>query len=234
MNYRLIIFDLDGTLLDTIGDLAAACNHVLRKHGLPEHDCNAYRYFVGNGITRLIERALPPEAREASYVAWLRREFVDYYQHNLSRNTKPYEGIPRMLAELRDKGFQLAVASNKYQLGTTTLIEHFFPDIPFAAILGQREKVPAKPSPSIVMSILERTGVDKAHTLFIGDSSVDMETAANAGVFSIGVTWGFRQREELERHGACLIAEHPEEITAFVAGMKRQPPLACSSGRVNC
>lgn len=209
---ELIIFDLDGTLLDTLDDLAVSANYALRQHGYPEHELNAYRYFVGNGITKLIERALPEEARREDIILRLRKEFVTYYQRHKTDLSRPYPGITELLSQLRRQKIRLAVASNKYQQGTTELIDHFFERNLFSVVLGQRENIPVKPDPAIVFEILKQTGIKKSATLYVGDSGVDMQTARHSGLTSIGVTWGFRPRQELEENGACYLVDTPEEI----------------------
>ncbi len=213
---RLIIFDLDGTLLNTIDDLAMSTNHALRQYGYPEHDLPAYRYFVGNGITKLIERALPEEARKENTITQLRTAFVTYYQKHKTDLTHPYPGIPELLHTLHRQGIRLAVASNKYQQGTVELIRHFFGNNLFSIVLGQRENVPVKPDPAIIEDILTFTAIPKSETLYVGDSGVDMQTARNSALTSIGVTWGFRPRRELEVNGANFIADSPEEITVLI------------------
>lgn len=199
---KLIIFDLDGTLLDTIGDLAAATNFALRAFGFPEHPEEAFRFFVGNGIYKLIERALPEGRRSADEVSMVKHEFLKYYQLHGEEQTRPYPGISELLALLHAKGYKLAVASNKYHEGTTTLVRYFFPEIEFEGVLGQREGVPVKPSRAIVDELREKAGVTPAETLYVGDSGVDAATALNAGVDFVGVLWGFRPRAELEAAGA--------------------------------
>lgn len=216
MNTELVIFDLDGTLLDTIGDLAAACNVVLERRGLPQHSYEEYCHFVGNGIMRLVERALPEELRTPELVAAVRADFVDYYTAHIDLLTRPYEGIAELVAELTRRGVKLAVASNKFQAGTEKLVARFFPRTAFAAVLGQRAGVALKPDPAVVEEILARTGVDRGRVLYVGDSGVDMETAAAAGVRSAGVTWGFRDRAELEAAGARHIVERPEELLGLL------------------
>ena len=211
MNTKLVIFDLDGTLLDTIGDLAVACNAVLALRGLPQHSYGEYCRFVGNGIMRLVERALPEELRAPENVALVRADFVRYYTEHIDRHTKPYAGIPELVEELRRRGVRLAVASNKFQAGTEKLVGLFFPSVPFAAVLGQRAGVPLKPSPAVVEEILARTGTPRGEVLYVGDSGVDMETAAAAGV-----TWGFRARQELVEAGAQHLVDRPEEILALL------------------
>lgn len=212
LNTELVIFDLDGTLLDTIGDLAVACNAVLALRGLPQHSYEDYCHFVGNGIMRLVERALPEELRTPYTVAAVRADFVKYYTEHIDTYTKPYEGVPELMTELVRRGIRVAVASNKFQAGTEKLVRLFFPGVDFAAVFGQREGVPLKPDPAVVGEILARTGVDGERVLYIGDSGVDMQTAAAAGVRSVGVTWGFRDRAELVGAGAQHIVDRPAEI----------------------
>ena len=206
---RLTIFDLDGTLLNTIGDLAVSCNAVLALRGLPQHSYEDYCRFVGNGIMRLVERALPEALRPPYTVDAVRRDFVAYYLAHIDEHTLPYEGIPELLDELQRRGVRLAVASNKFQAGTEKLIGRYFPDIRFDVVLGQRPDVPLKPDPAVVGEIL--TAV-----LYVGDSGVDMQTAAAAGVRSAGVTWGFRTRAELEQSGARHIVDRPAELLGLL------------------
>ena len=212
VNTDLVIFDLDGTLLDTIGDLAVACNAVLALRGLPQHSYEEYCHFVGNGIMRLVERALPEELRTPYTVAAVRADFVKYYTEHIDAYTKPYDRIPELVAGLVRRGVRIAVASNKFQAGTEKLVRLFFPDVPFAAVFGQREGVPLKPDPAVVEEIPSLTGAAKERVLYVGDSGVDMQTAAAAGVRSVGVTWGFRDREELVESGAAHIVDKPAEI----------------------
>ncbi|MBE6182581.1 MAG: HAD family hydrolase [Rikenellaceae bacterium] len=215
-NTELVIFDLDGTLLDTIGDLAVACNASLALRGLPQHSYEEYQTFVGNGVMRLVERALPEPLRSPENVALMRADFVQYYTAHIDTYTKPYEGIPELVAELVRRGIRMAVASNKFQVGTEKLIRSFFPDVRFEAVLGQRPDVPLKPDPAIVEEILATTGVAKERVLYVGDTGIDMQTAKAAGVRSVGVTWGFRSREELVENGAIHLADRAEEILTLL------------------
>ncbi len=212
MSKQLAIFDLDGTLLDTVADLANATNQALAKCGYPTHPTEAYYRFVGNGINKLFARALPEEARTEENVQRIRTLFIPYYNEHNADDSHPYPGIVELLTQLQSQGIQLAVASNKYQQATTKLVGHFFPNIRFAAVYGQREGVPIKPDPAIVNDILSETGISRAHTLYIGDSGVDMQTARNASVESVGVTWGFRDEEELRTNGATHIIHHAKDI----------------------
>ena len=161
MKTSLVIFDLDGTLLNTIGDLAVACNAVLAMRGLPQHSYEEYRHFVGNGILRLVERALPEELRTPENVALVRADFVKYYTEHIDRYTKPYDGISGLVPELVRRGVGLAVASNKFPVGTEKLIRLFFPGVEFAAVFGQRPGVPLKPDPTVVREILALTGTPR-------------------------------------------------------------------------
>lgn len=209
---KLVIFDLDGTLLDTISDLGQAANYTLSLHGYPTHHLSSYPHFVGNGISRLIERVLPAEERSEELVARLRLDFIEYYNHHLADHTHPYPGIRDLLLDLTDAGIGCAVASNKYQEGVDRLIKHFFPDIPWVAIEGQRDGMPTKPDPSIVFDILGKYPTRKANVLYVGDSGVDMETARRAAIESVGVSWGFRSVQELTEAYADHIVHSPAEI----------------------
>lgn len=213
---KLVIFDLDGTLLNTIADLAAATNYALQAYGYPTHDTDAYRFFVGNGINKLFERALPEGTRSKENVLKIRSLFVPYYNEHNADLSRPYPGIENLLETLQKKGYMLAVASNKYHEATQKLIKQYFPRINFLAILGQRENIPAKPDPQVVYEIMEKAGVERNEIVYIGDSSVDMQTGANAGVTTIGVCWGFRPRTELEAYNPSLIAEQAEDILHFL------------------
>lgn len=215
---QLAIFDLDGTLLNTVADLANATNQALSKCGYPTHPTDAYYQFVGNGINKLFARALPEESRGEEEVQRIRSLFVPYYDQHNADDSRPYDGIPELLEHLQDKGVKIAVASNKYQQATEKLVRHFFPTIDFVAIYGQREGVPIKPDPTIVNDILRETGISAIETIYIGDSGVDMQTASNANVESIGVTWGFRNEEELRTNGAAHIVHAANEIEKIMWG----------------
>lgn len=212
----LVIFDLDGTLLNSIADLAAAANYALRRAGYPEHSPEAYPYFVGNGVRRLLERVLPEDQRSESNVERLRGYFIEYYGVHLTDFTRPYPGIGELLSELRRRGVSVAVASNKYQVAVERLIMHFFPHIEWAAVEGQKEGVPVKPDPSVVFGILLKCPTDKSDVVYVGDSGVDMDTARRAAVTSVGVTWGFRSEAELNDHYADYVVSDPRQILEIV------------------
>ena len=195
---KLVIFDLDGTLLNTIADLANSTNYALKVLGYPIHEPDKYNFMVGNGINKLFERALPDGEKTEENVLRVRQKFVPYYDQHNADKSRPYPGVTELLETLQTAGMQLAVASNKYQAATEKLIAHYFPNIKFTAVFGQREGIPVKPDPIIVKEILQIAKVQEEETLYVGDSGVDMQTAINAGVTSCGVTWGFRPRTELE------------------------------------
>jgi phosphoglycolate phosphatase len=210
---KLVIFDLDGTLLNTLSDLAYSTNYALEKNGFPQHPIDAYKYYVGNGINKLFERALPDDQKTEENVMKIRKEFLPYYNTHNTVYTEPYEGVPELLYRLLPaKGIKVAVASNKYQQATEKLIRRYFPEINFTAVLGQRENVPVKPDPAIVHEILKIANLPATETVYVGDSGIDMLTAAHSGLRSIGVTWGFRPRSELESFGATHIADSTKEI----------------------
>ena len=218
---KLVIFDLDGTLLYTVPDIAAATNHALAKYGYPTHSEEKISTFIGNGINKLFERALPEGHKDMEEVLRIRHAFIPYYDVHGADFTYPYKGIPELLAKLVKSGIKVAVASNKYQSGTAWLIPHFFPDIEFSAILGQRDNIPVKPDITIVEDILKLSGIsddDKASVLYAGDSGVDMQTAKNAGIESIAVTWGYKSREELSTYNPRWIVDEPHEISV-IAGL---------------
>jgi phosphoglycolate phosphatase len=216
MATKLAIFDLDGTLLNTIGDLAEAANHMLALRNLPQHDYPTYCTFVGNGIMRLVERALPEELRTTEYVAAARRDFLDYYIDHIDQKTVPYTGITELLSALQARGVRLAVASNKFQAGTEKLIRSYFPEIRFEVVFGQRPEVPLKPDPAVVEEILTLTGVKREEVLYVGDSGVDMLTALNAQVDAVGVTWGFRPKLELSTFPSLGLIDKAEELLNYI------------------
>lgn len=210
---KLVIFDLDGTLLNTIGDLADAVDYVMRSRNLPEHTNAEYRQMVGGGIKRLVERALPEELkRDEAYVEECVMQFRRYYVDNIDRHTTPYEGIHELLHKLQNDGVMIAVASNKFQHGTDRLVAKFFGDINFIAIEGNREGAPLKPDPAIILNILRKANVEPSEAVMVGDSGIDIRTAIAADIDSIGVSWGFRFAEELYDAGAKNVVTTAEEL----------------------
>ena len=210
--FKVYIFDLDGTLLDTLGDLAASTNYALRTHGMPEHSIDDVRRFVGNGVRKLMERAIPGGAANPDFEATF-ATFRQYYMEHSLDTTKPYEGIPETLAELKRRGCRLAVVSNKMMAATQELCQHFFPDTIEVAI-GENESqgIRKKPAPDTVFAALRKLGVGNGEAVYVGDSDVDIQTAANAGLPCISVLWGFRDRDFLIQHGAKSFISAPSEL----------------------
>ena len=215
----IIIFDLDGTLLNTIDDLGYACNYALSRCGFPTHSIEEYPRMVGNGINNLIRRALPQTEQTEENILRVREHFVPYYDAHNCDYTRPYEGIPELLNTLKAQGHRLAVASNKYQAATEKIVSHFFPGI-FDVILGERDGIPRKPNPQIVYDIekiLSSLSANDLSTLseavlYLGDSLVDRDTAANAGVPFIACSWGFVSRQALTEAGVTRLIDQPQEL----------------------
>lgn len=213
---KLYIFDLDGTLADTLEDLADSMNAALESHGYPVHETDKYKYFVGNGVLKLVERALPESVRSEENILLMNEAFASEYAKRTLCKTKPYEGIPEIVGELKKRGCLLAVASNKPDKFSVQIVEKLFGKGTFDCIRGKREGVPTKPDPQVLLGIIGELGVDKAECVHSGDSAVDVLTALNAGIDVIGCTWGFRTREELVSAGAKKLADKPEDIlTAY-------------------
>ena len=217
---ELVIFDLDGTLLNTIADLGNAANHTLEALGLPQHKLDEYRLMVGNGMRKLIMRALPDEkAADDAFVDSTLASFLEYYADHIDIYTKPYPGIPELIKALSNDGYKLAVASNKIQAGAEKLIAKFFPDIPFVAVMGNSPQYPLKPDAALVEYIMGKAGTDRAHTIMVGDSGTDIQTARNAGIPVIAVSWGFRPRNELT--SADYIADTTRQVHKIIAGTEK-------------
>lgn len=214
---KLAIFDLDGTLLNTVEDLGSATNYALEQCGFPIHPIDEYYQMVGRGIYNLFRAAIPSEYATEDNVQRMASYFIPYYDEHKCDFTRPYDGIPEMLRNITGRGVRLAVASNKYQDGAEKLVHHFFGDYEFVKILGQREGQPIKPDPAIVDQILaEVPYISKAETVYVGDSNVDMQTGANAKVRTIGVSWGFRGREELAAYHPSAIIDTPEDLSKTI------------------
>lgn len=215
---KLVIFDLDGTLIDTLDDLTAAVNFSMGEAGYPTHTRATVCSYVGTGIRNLIIKALPFENPTPELVDERLASFVAYYTEHIDVYTRPYPGVHEALRSLRDMGLKVAVASNKFQAGAEKLVGEFFADIDFACVIGNREDLPLKPSPEVVRYCMEAAGVeDLSEVVLVGDSATDMKTARNAGIDSIGVSWGFRSVEELKANGAGAIVYSAGEIAAQLA-----------------
>lgn len=204
--YKNVVFDLDGTLLNTIDDLADAGNWVCRRHGWPVHTVEEYKYFVGNGMARLAERFAPPEQRTPEGVAAILEEFMPYYNAHKEDKTAPYPGVGSLLERLKGAGVRLSVLTNKAHSLAPEIIEGYFPGV-FDFVQGAVDGAPTKPDPTLLHRLMGEMGATAADTLFVGDSSVDIRTAKNGGLISCGVLWGFRTRAELEEEGADFIVD---------------------------
>ena len=215
--YRTVIFDLDGTLLDTIDDLADAGNWVCRNNGWPQHSVAEYKAMVGHGIPNLVQSFSPEESRSPLLTMNTLNQFTEYYgKHNLDK-TAPYPGILALLRRLKDAGVAMAVYSNKADDFSQTIVNHFFPGL-FCHVQGKLEGVPVKPDPTGVKQVLAKLGATAAETLYVGDSDVDMNTGRNAGIETCGVTWGFRTRETLIQSGAGSLVDSMDELERKILG----------------
>ncbi|MCD8156772.1 MAG: HAD-IA family hydrolase [Clostridiales bacterium] len=214
MRYKLIIFDMDGTILDTLEDLTDSMNYALKKSGFPERSISEVRGFVGNGIRKLIERAVPANT-PADMAERVLEDFTEHYRQNCSNKTRPYDGIPEILSALRDRGVLTAVVSNKADFAVQQLCIQYFDGL-FDMALGERADIRKKPAPDAVYAVLEHTGTEKKDALYIGDSEVDIQTAENAGLDCICVGWGFRGEDFLRRNGAAVVLKTADEILRYV------------------
>lgn len=213
---KLIIFDLDGTILNTIGGIGSACNEMLAHYGLPTWKLSDYEKFVGDGSRMLIKRALPAEkAADEAFVDAAKDIYLGYYRANLARETRPYKGMPELLGQLQEMGYTLAVASNKFDDGAKFLVPHFYPQIRWAAVEGQKPGGPLKPEPGIISDAIHNSdsaGLDIAQILYVGDCEVDIQSAERSGLDYVLCTWGFRRRAALEAAGAKALIDTPLEL----------------------
>ncbi|PCI27353.1 MAG: HAD family hydrolase [SAR324 cluster bacterium] len=216
MHYKAIIFDLDGTLLNTLEDLGDTVNLILAAKILPTHDLEAYQYFIGEGARNLIQRALPEKERKETLIDECFAEFNRIYANNWKIKSKPYPGISTMLDKLSRQGISLNVLSNKPHSFTLQCVAAMLPEWSFQVVFGQREDVPRKPDAAGALEIAAMLGFNANEILYMGDSATDMKTAANAGMDAVGVTWGYRPQEELESNGAKFIIHHPEELISLL------------------
>lgn len=221
MNKKLAIFDLDGTLLNTIADLGCACNYALAKHGFPLHSDEEYPHLVGNGINKLIERALPMGHKTTDDIMLIREDFVPYYNLHKCDLTQPYQNIPEAISALKKEDWLLAVASNKYQSAAEEIVNHYFPSM-FDLIYGEIGNVPRKPDPTIVDNILNELKVCKSRdtVFYIGDSDVDVLTAKNAALPCVACSWGFCAKTTLQQLTPEYIIDNPQQITEILCNQK--------------
>ena len=212
MQFKAVCFDLDGTLLDSLADLANCTNKILLKRGFPEHPEDAYRYFVGDGAKMLMTRVLPEEVRNESLIEECRQDFETAYRECWDEQTVPYENIPELLNALYRRKLKLTVLSNKPHEFTLLAVNNLLPSWDFEMILGQREGVPRKPDPAGMLEICEKLKIPSSSFMYLGDTATDMKTSVAAGCFSVGVLWGFRSEEELRDNGAKAIVKDPLDV----------------------
>lgn len=212
--YKHVIFDLDGTLLNTIDDLADTGNHVCTLHGWPTHTVDAFKLMVGNGIPKLVER-FAPQGTSQEVLDQAFQEFMDWYGVHKEDKTAPYAGMPEVTKALREAGVSIAVLSNKADVMAGPVVEHYYPGI-FPVVQGALPGLPTKPDPTLLHKLMDRLGATREDTLFVGDSNVDIRTAKNGGLTGCGVLWGFRSREELEAAGADVIVSTPQELLDLI------------------
>ncbi|MDD6312199.1 MAG: HAD family hydrolase [Firmicutes bacterium] len=214
MKYSLAVFDLDGTILDTLSDLTGSLNYALSNNGMPERSLEEVRRFVGNGIRKLIERGVPA-GTPADITDLVHADFTKHYKLHCADNTKPYDGITEVLREIKSRGIKIAVVSNKADYAVKELCLRYFPGIFYIAV-GEREGIRRKPAPDSVNAVLSELKTDRSEAVYIGDSDVDIQTAANAGIDCISVEWGFRDRQFLIQNGAKIILSKPCELTEHI------------------
>jgi phosphoglycolate phosphatase len=210
--FRAIIFDLDGTLLDTLADIGDSVNLMLAEYGFPGHTTDDYRRFIGNGIRMLVTRALPIEGRSEELVAACVRRAREIYWENWNRKTQPYDGITDLLDRLKARGLPLAVLSNKPHDFTVRYVKAYFDRWDFKVVMGQNDHFPVKPDPASALDIARQMGLSPQSYLFVGDSAVDVKTADAAGMHAVGVAWGFKGPQELRESGCRTLVDHPLEI----------------------
>lgn len=218
---KYIIFDLDGTLVNSVYDLADSVNFVLKQNGYKTHPLESYYYFVGNGTLKLVERALPQEKRQSDEIERVHTQFAEHYSKNYLNKTIPYDGVLKLLSELDTLGIKYAVASNKTDIFTREIIAELFPDNPFDMVVGKKTSNPTKPNPKIVYDILEGKDLKPHEILFVGDSNVDVETGHNANLRAVGCLWGFRGEKELKEAGADYLISRPLELLEIINKLRK-------------
>ena len=216
MPHKAVLFDLDGTLLDTLSDIGAAVNRVLAGKGFPAHELDVYRYFVGDGSAMLINRALPKDKRTDDVIRTCLAAYLEDYGRNWNVMTKPYEGIPEMLDALNDRGLKMAILSNKNHELAKRCTKELLSNWNFEVVIGQRNGVPPKPDPAGALEVAKRLNLPPVDFLYMGDSGVDMKTAVASGMFPVGVLWGFRSMGELRDNGSLALINRPSEILSLL------------------
>ncbi len=221
MGFLGAVFDLDGTLLDTLADIANAMNRVLEQAGLPVHPLENYRYFVGEGATVLASKVLPSHLNNEEMINNIRDRFIEEYSGSWRKETRPYPGVLEMLNQLREMGIKMAVLSNKPHDFTRLCVETFLDHSLFAVVWGERPGVPRKPDPAAAIEIAELFGLKVEQMVYVGDTAIDMATAKGAGMFAVGVLWGFRDEGELRESGADIVISHPSQLLELFRGENR-------------
>ncbi|MFO7554902.1 MAG: HAD family hydrolase [Desulfobacterales bacterium] len=216
MLFEAILFDLDGTLIDTLNDIGDAANRVLAKNGFPTHAISTYRRFVGDGARMLIKRALPEKHRNDKTIDACLKEYIEDYSCNYNVKSEPYFGIPSLLDTLKTKKLKLAILSNKPDAITKKCVSTILSKWDFDIVLGQRDSVPPKPNPEGAFEVAKKLSIPPSNILYLGDTAVDMKTAASAGMFPVGVLWGFRPLKELKENGACAVIDEPIEVLTLL------------------
>ena len=216
MNYKAVLFDLDGTLLDTLDDLADSMNGALADLGFPTHDRDPYRYFIGDGMRKLVERVLPEDQQEEATVLRCEELMKAKYGESWAIKTRPYDGVPELLDALAEREVPMAILSNKPDPFTKKMVTHFLGRWPFEAVLGMRPEVPKKPDPAAALEVAELLGIPAEQFLYLGDTNTDMRTAVGAGMYPVGARWGFRTADELTSNGAKVLIERPLELVPLL------------------
>lgn len=217
---KAVLFDLDGTLADSLIDLAEGVNRAIAQFGYPTHEVEAFKYFVGDGIPKMIERALPKEHRNADTVNKIKDIFLPYYAVHYADNTYAYNGMPELVHTLKQKGFIVAVVTNKEQDMANEVVQSLYGDI-FDLIFGKRDGIPAKPDPTAALMAMDELGVTPCECVFIGDSGMDVATAVNSGAVPVGELWGFRKEDELRANGAKYIISKPEQLLDIIEELNK-------------
>jgi len=216
MKYEAVLFDLDGTLLDTVDDIGDAANRVLSNRGFPIHPISTYYQFIGEGVKVLFTRALPKEERSEDLINTCLKEFVEDYRRNYDVKSKPYDGIPEMLNALSERNLKLAILSNKPDPLTKDCATSLLSNWDFGVVFGQRDSVPRKPNPQAALEIAEKLTISPSNFIYLGDTAIDMKTAVSAGMFPVGVAWGFRPVKELKENGARVIIDKPIQLLDLI------------------
>mgnify|MGYP004527207677 CR=1 FL=1 len=212
---KAVLFDLDGTIANSLEDLADSANFVLTQNGYPTHKTECFKMFVGDGITKLIERVLPDIARSAENIHKLKTQFLAYYSEHYCDKTKPYKNVPELLAQLKQKGIKIAVVTNKAQEMADAVVNKLYGK-DFCAVYGQRDNMPTKPDPALAHLAMRELGVTPNECIFVGDSGVDIKCAQNSGAYPVGVLWGFRNKEEIKAAGAKIVITQPAQLLELI------------------